>query len=76
MMTATEKAIRQEHYWDDLPVELSFASSDLSYAYKELLKVPLTALAVSDAKKQMDRAIDRAARAMALAQKELFANKR
>jgi len=58
------------HVWEDPRDELSFARSDLEHAYKNLLEAPLTALAVSEAKTEMDRAMDRVVRAIARVQKD------
>ena len=53
--------------WDDPKEELIFARSDLEHSYKALLRAQLTTIAVSAAKLDMDRAMDRVVRAIARA---------
>ena len=51
--------------WDDPKDELVFALSDLERAYVNLLDCRWTAAGVSEAKKEMDAAMDRIARVIA-----------
>ncbi len=59
------------HVWDDVTDELSFTVTALEHAYARLIDAPLTTRKVSEAKQQMDEAIDRSVRAMFRAQMEI-----